>query len=266
MRKLLLSIVIAFVSCSLARAQFTDSSSGLLQLPTALMQDDGTFMITNNFLNRHSLPTSGWSYNTFAYGFDVTFWNRLEVGYVCTIFNGKKSGKESDRTMILFNQDRHFLGKFQILKEGEFGLGWIPALAVGISDPTTASSKNGYIDGSAGVEGTGNGYFNRMYVALSKTFPTQWGRVDAHVAYLYNRRTDYPLNGPGVAVTWRPVWLVDRGLLDEVQLIAEYDARTVNMGMIASVWDRRFELMLELQNFRWINFGARFKVKLNRDN
>ena len=116
------------------------------------------------------------------------------------------------------------------------------------------------------MEGTGNGYFNRMYVALSKTFPTQWGRVDAHVAYLYNRRTDYPLNGPGVAVTWRPVWLVDRGLLDEVQLIAEYDARTVNMGMIASVWDRRFELMLELQNFRWINFGARFKVKLNRDN
>ena len=146
MRKLLLSIVIAFVSCSLARAQFTDSSSGLLQLPTALMQDDGTFMITNNFLNRHSLPTSGWSYNTFAYGFDVTFWDRLEVGYVCTIFNGKKSGKESDRTMILFNQDRHFLGKFQILKEGEFGLGWIPALAVGISDPTTGSSRNGYID------------------------------------------------------------------------------------------------------------------------
>ncbi len=264
MRRLLLSVIVLILSGSLARAQFTDCSSGLLQMPSALMQEDGTFMITNNFLNRHSLPTSGWSYNTFSYGFNVTFWDRLEVGYVCTVFDGKKVGTGSDRTMIMFNQDRHFLGKFQFLKEGEFGLDWIPAFAVGVSDPTTGSSENGYVDGN--VEGTGNGYFNRMYAALSKTFNTSWGRIGAHLAYQYNRRRDYPLNGPCAAVTWEPVWLENCFVLDGMRLIAEYDSRTVNLGMIASIWNGRFEAMFELQNFRWINFGARFKVRLNKNN
>ena len=72
------------------RAQFVDSSSGLLQMPSAEMHADGVFSITNNYLNRHSLPTSGWSYDTFSYGFNLAFWDRFEVGYVLTIFDGRK--------------------------------------------------------------------------------------------------------------------------------------------------------------------------------
>ena len=56
-----------------AYAQFADCSTGLLQMPTAEMQEDGTFMITNNFLNKHSLASSGWNYNTFQYGVAITF-------------------------------------------------------------------------------------------------------------------------------------------------------------------------------------------------
>ena len=61
---------------------------------------------------------------------------------------------------------------------------------------------------------------------------------------------------------WRPVWFESLPVLDWVNIIAEYDARTVNAGFIASVWDNRFELMFEMQNMRWINFGARFKLRL----
>ena len=259
--KRIISVIVGIVAfASSARAQFTDSASGLLQMPTAEIEEEGTFMITNNYLNKHSLSTSGWGYDTFAYGFNIAFWNRLEVGYVCTIFDGKRKPNPTDRDKIMFNQDRHFTGKIKILNEGEFGLKWVPAFAVGISDPTTGSSGGGYAD--LNVEGSGNGYFNRVYAALSKNFGTRWGRVGVHLAYIYNRRTDYPINGPAVGVCWRPVWLESLPVLDWVNIIAEYDARTGNAGFIASVWDNRFELMFEMQNMRWINFGARFKLRL----
>ncbi|MDY6444776.1 MAG: hypothetical protein SPK76_07125, partial [Bacteroidales bacterium] len=78
--RLLLTIAILLFAPMTVRAQFADCSTGLLQMPTADMQDDGTFMITNNFLNKYSLPTSGWTYNTFQYGIYVSFWGRMEIG------------------------------------------------------------------------------------------------------------------------------------------------------------------------------------------
>lgn len=215
-------------------------------------------MITNNYLNKHSLPTSGWGYDTFAYGFNITFWSRLDVSYVCTIFDGKRRPNPTERDLIMFNQDRHFAARFQLLKEGEFGLKWMPSVVVGVSDPTTGSN-GGYAEMNVTA---GNGYFNRYYAAASKHFNTAWGEVGAHLAYQYNRRADYPLNGPCVGINWKPIWVRDLLILDNINLIAEYDARTFNMGFIASIWDNRFEAMFELQNMKWINFGLRFKVRM----
>ena len=52
--------LLACLSGWAARGQFADSSTGLLQMPTAEMQPDGTFMITNNYLNKHSLSSTAW--------------------------------------------------------------------------------------------------------------------------------------------------------------------------------------------------------------
>ena len=49
-------------------------------------------------------------------------------------------------------------------------------------------------------------------------------------------------------------------------MILEYDSRTVNMGFIASIWENRFEAMFELQNFQWISFGLRYKLRLKKAN
>ena len=96
MRKQIVFFLIALSLVSVpTHAQFVDCSTGLLQMPTAEMQQDGTFMITNNFLNKHSLPTSGWGYNTFQYGFAISMWGRIEMGYVCTIFNDHWKGSQS---------------------------------------------------------------------------------------------------------------------------------------------------------------------------
>ncbi len=259
-------MVITFViaSMSAVRGQFASCSTGLLQAPTAEMQQDGTFMITNNFLNKHSLPTSGWTYNTFQYGICVSFWERVEIGYVCTIFNGAWDPRpdKTEYWTIMRNQDRHFDGRVCLLKEGEFGQRWIPAVVVGTSDPLTGTGGD-YTD-IGNVEGLLNGYFNRNYIVLSKHFMTSWGLLGTHLGYQFNRRLDYPINGPCVGLNWQPVWLQRKGILDNLNLVAEYDSRTVNIGMIASIWQNRFEAMLELQNFRWINFGLRYKLRLKK--
>lgn len=244
--------------------QFADCSTGLLQAPSAEMQADGTFMITNNFLNRHSLSSSGWNYDTFQYGIYVSFWERIEIGYVCTIINGKwnPAPNKSERQRIIRNQDRHFVGRVCLLKEGEFGKSWMPALVIGISDPTTGSGGGEYISGD--VAGEGNGFFNRNYIVLSKHFTTSLGKIGAHMGYQFNHRTDYPINGPCAGLNWYPVWVQDKGPLDWISIIAEYDSRSINMGFITSIWDNRFEAMFELQNFQWVNFGIRYKLRLRK--
>ena len=231
MKRLCIAILFLLFLGGTALAQFTDSSTGLLQAPTADMQKSGTFMITNNYLNKNSLPASGWGYDTFAYGFSITFWDRLEVGYVCTIFDGIRKPNATYRDSLMFNQDRHFTARVQLAREGDFGVSWLPAVVVGVSDPTTGSSANGYID--ANVEGAGNGYFNRMYVAATRHFDTPYGIVGASLSYQYNQRSDYRINGPAAGISWEPVWVQNAWILDKLNVIAEYDSRTFNIGVIA---------------------------------
>lgn len=260
----LFAITLFLLTAVPVRAQFADCSTGLLQMPTAEMQEDGTFMITNNFLNKHSLPTSGWNYNTFQYGVGVSFWGRLEISYICTIMNGawdpRPEEEKSSRYRIMKNQDRHFSGRICLLREGDLGLAWIPSLVFGISDPTTGQGGTDYATGD--VTGTGNGYFNRNFIVFTKHFPTRFGKLGTHVGYQFNMRKDYAINAPCIGVNWQPVWLQNRGVMNKLDVIAEYDSRTVNLGMIASVWDNRFEAMFELQSFQWVNFGIRYKVRL----
>lgn len=262
--RFLLTIVTLLLITTTSRAQFCDSSSGLLQMPTAEMQDDGTFMITNNWLNKHALPTSGWGYSTFQYGIYVSFWGRMEIGYVCTIFNDHWKNKQSREGVWMINQDRHFTGRVMLIQENEFGWKWVPSLVVGASDPFTGSGGD-YIE-IEHTSGTGNGYFNRFFIVMTKHFDTPWGRIGAHAGYQKNRRLDYAINGPCAGVDWTPVWIQNKGILDNLKVILEYDCRTVNMGFIASIWENRFEAMFELQNFQWVNFGLRYKLRLKKAN
>ena len=235
--------------------QFWDDSSGLMQAPSADMNKDGTVMITNNYLNKHSLSTA-WGYNTFGYGINITFFSRVEIGYSCVIFDGKRAPNPSERDLITFNQDRHFIAKVLIAKGNEFGINWLPSIAVGVSDPIT--SVSGSYAGSD--TGAGNGFFNRYYAVATKHFDTKIGAVGAHLGYQYNKRADYPMNGPCAAIDWVPVWLDSPNF--SLKAIAEYDSRTFNIGFMASFWEDRLEAMVELMAMKWINAGIRYKFVL----
>ena len=60
------------------KAQMTYGVTGLLHMPSADMQRDGTLMIGGNFLDKHNLPSqSWWGHDTFNYFVNVTFLDRL---------------------------------------------------------------------------------------------------------------------------------------------------------------------------------------------
>ena len=259
MKKLLthtILVTLLLLSCASARAQFLDSTTGLLQMPTAVMNREGTFMVTTNYLNQHTLSPKRWNYNTIGYGFSLALWDRVEVAYVCVLMHGTYYYSDQPEPEHWKNQDRHFSAKVLLLREGDFGLKWMPAFAVGVCDPTTGSG-GGY---ETGVSTAGNGFFNRYYAVASKRFETNVGEVSAHVGYQFNRRTDIPMNAPCAGVNWKPVWIQTNWL--SLDLIAEYNSRTFNVGFIASLWDDHLEAMFELQALKWVSFGLRYKMRL----
>lgn len=256
-RHILLTALLLLAGAS-ARAQFLDSTTGLLQMPTAVMNPEGTFMITANYLNQHATPTR-WDYDTFGYGFDVALWNRVEIAYVCTLLYGRIKETIPDAGYDYFyyrNQDRHFSAKLLVLREGEFGKEWIPALAVGVVDPFTGGTLHDYLTPLQ----SDNKTFQRYYAVATKHFNTSFGEIGAHLGYQFNRHYYYPLHSPCAGVDWKPVWLQTNWL--SLDLVAEYDSRTFNIGFIASLWGDRFEAMFDLQALKWVSVGLRYKMFL----
>ena len=258
--KVLLVVLLLLPAFGTVRAQFLDGSSGLMLAPSADMNPSGTFMITNTWLNPNVLPPFPWGYYTFGYSFNITFWSRFEVAYILTLINGSKMANPPSSWWALHkNQDRHFLAKFQLLKENEFGWNWVPALAVGVSDPVTGAINGEYI-GSTDYIGEGNAYFNRFFITLSKHFDFGIGDVGVHAGYQYSFRSDRPIDGPCGGINWRPKWIQNDWI--KLNLIAEYDSRTFNAGLVTSIYKDHFDVMVVWENMQWFSIGARYKLVL----
>lgn len=237
--------------------QLTNGVTGLLHMPNAEMQRDGTFMIGGNYLDKHNLPDMArWDHNfTYNYFINITFFHFMEVSYVCTLFRALYNGTLPESYWGDFtNQDRHFALRFRLIKEGQFWK-YMPAVVAGVNDPTTQAQGDGYYYGSVGENG--NGYFNRWYIAMTKHFEFKGvGELGVHAAYLYNRRKTYLLNSPAFGVNFRP------SFHKNLNLIAEYDAKTINVGATYSLWADHFNLLFELQKGKCISAGFVYKVNL----
>ena len=251
-----LAIVAIFVGLitNKSYAQLTDGMTGLLHIPNAEIQKDATFMLGGNYLNKNNLPNDNWwGHNTYNYYLNITFFNRIEISYICTLVQGKPNGFWPEQTWGKFtNQDRHFAAKFQIIKEGEWWE-YMPAIAVGVSDPTTGSSGD-YLN--MVTSGNGNAYFFRWFISSSKHFNIPYGQLGIHATYLKNNRFDYPLNGLGWGINFRP------NIHKNLNLIVEHDTKTLNIGALYSLWADHFNVLFELQDCKYISAGLVYKVNL----
>lgn len=246
--KLVLAVCFFLCSHTVLMAQLTHGTTGLLNAPSAEMQDSKTVMLGGNFLNKEITPAT-WNYNTYNYYLNFTVFPFLEVAYTATMFKAKTIGVGNLTDPEKFcNQDRYFSARLRVLKEGQF---WkhMPSVVIGTSDPYTES-------GDGEVASTeGNGYFCRFYLAATKHFLLGKERLGIHVSYVYNRRIDRNLNGIAAGITFTP------SVLPNLRLIAEYDNIDYSVGASYLLSDQ-VHMQLMLQDMKYLTAGLCYKMHL----
>ena len=206
MRKLLLTTLFTILVIQI-KGQFTYGTTGLLNMPTAEMQKDKTFLFGGSYLEKHASP-GRWNYDTYNYYINITFFPWLEVGYTCTLHKSMPndpmygSGFWVPSTYGKFaNQDRNFSVRFRLWKEG-WWKPWTPQIVIGGNDVIGDSWNGGSITNPTYYKG--NGFYNRYYLAATKHFLFhQLGNLGIHATWVYNKRKDYQLNGLCVGANFR---------------------------------------------------------------
>lgn len=251
--KRILSFLFGIMLCLFVQAQFPYGTTGLLHMPTADMQRDKTVMVGGSYLSEGATP-GHWDYDTYNYYLNITLFPFMEVGYTCTMNKGKEGAYWPKSTWGKFtNQDRQFSGRLRVIKEGQF-LKYMPAIVLGGNDVLTRAWDNSD-KGFANPDEAGNGHWNRWYIAATKHVDF-YGDLGIHSAYLYNRRVDYKLNGIALGANWKPRFNIN------LNLMAEYDSRSVNCGLGYSFWKDNVNFIAELNDFKYFSAGVFFKIKL----
>ncbi len=292
MRKLLLITLLTLLTSSV-KGQFTYGTTGLLNMPTADMQKDKTFLFGGGYLEKHA-STGRWFYDTYNYYLNITVFPWMEFAYTCTLH--KAVPQESLWVPYTYgkfvNQDRNFHIRFRLWKEGWWKW-WTPQIVVGGND----ALNNSWAKGSRWkpISSAANGFNNRYYIAATKHFDfNNIGELGAHLTWVYNERKEYKLNGLSIGANFR-FKLKEDGIfwkkaINGLNLIAEaypadgqgvrntainngkdpknYDRGLhigkydINTGLCYSFWKDRINLYGELYGCKDFSAGLQFKVHL----
>ena len=270
MKRILLLVFWCSVSLW-ADAQALLGTTGLLHAPTADMQRDKTFLFGGNYLNTHPLSTHFRSSEvgyTFNYYINITIFPWLEVSYICTLVHADHGSTYfPEQSWGKFtNQDRAFSARLRLWKEG-WWKEWTPQIVLGLDDPT---SHEAYGGGAIKFDEDGmqNNHFTRYYLAATKHFSfTGVGTLGVHAAYVDYRACWFPhYRRPAAGVNFKFNLLPEDNLavkaLNGLDLMAEYDARTVNIGAHYQLWKDHINLIAELNDGKYFSGGIYFKIHL----
>jgi hypothetical protein len=198
MKRLLGNIILQLTSlCCIA--QPTAGTSGLLNSPSAIMPDDGTFTAGANFLPDILTPQPVFSYDTYNYYAGMAFLPFVELSFRMTLL--KVGGEEFN------NQDRSLAMRVKVLKEKKY----LPSIVIGGNDIYTTSQS-------------GNQYFKSIYITASKTFNLGESLARVSLGCLSDFSNDNLDYGPFGGLSFSPAFL------KSLSLIAEYDSRYLNAG------------------------------------
>ena len=217
-------------------AQYSMGVTGLLNIPTADMQRDGTVMLGGNYLPKEMLPTH-WDYNSGNYFVNATFFPWLELAYRCTLMKVEETGK--------WNQDRSVSIRLRPLKEGK----WWPAIVIGSNDVLTTNELNTFKDPGS------TRYFSSVFAVGTKHFLLgghDWGvTIGGHIPF----RSASTRKGVFGGVQYRPAFFRD------FSLMAEYDSDAVNVGASVRLFGH-LSAHLFCYDFKNVCGGLRYEVEL----
>lgn len=240
MRRILLPAFCLLCFACPIRSQYAQGVSGLLTIPSADMQADGTFWVGGNYLPVGMLPAS-FERNTGNYFVNLTILPFMEIGYRCTLQKFELSpGKYS------WQQDRSVSLRLRVLKEKK----QIPSLVVGSNDAFTTYELNPF------SKKDGNRLFSSIYSVVSKTLPLAGHRLGLTVGYYLPVRKETSINeGFFGGIKYTPAFC------NQMDVMADYNGKTISAG--ASVlFFRHVRLHLFTYGFEEISGGIRYEFVL----
>lgn len=175
-------------------------SAGQFNIPTADMQQSGTFRGGINYIPEEVAPVK---YNTGIYYIDFTFFSFFEVTFRETLLKsrnaeGKMRYKEQDRSMSF---------RARLLKESKY----IPAFVIGTTDP--------YSD-------QGNNYYASVYGVVTKGFELgNCGTLKASAGYVRKLNKAKQYNGGFGGIRFVPQ------AIKNMYVACEYDTKRFNAGI-----------------------------------
>ena len=243
--------LVAFVFSSVS-AQLYTGLSGLINIPSAEMNEEGTARIGGYFMNKHFIPDddgqsgfiyNGEKYHTADFYLSVTPFKWIEISYTFTLQKSLSKGYDEPK----YNQkDRYFSVKLNPLREGRYH----PAIAIGSNDFIGSPTKR------HGHGGSGAGYFCNYYVVATKHFKLTEHNIGINLAYRYCPNVySEKLEGVVGGITWLPKWVTN------LRAIAEYTGNEINIGADCLLWKHLF-LQVVLQEGKYFSGGLCFCVNL----
>lgn len=239
MQKIINLIIILTLCCITQRvnAQYWRGNTGLLTIPTADMQPDGTFMTGANYLPSDIVPFSVGFNNTMNYFLNITFFPFFEMGYNCTLL------QHADGTT---GQDRIISVRFRPLKESK----WLPAIVLGSGDILT-TNQNGNIFESTYE----NHYYDGYYAVATKHLNICNEQIGVSIGYNYISQ-DIPFkDGLFYGISYRP------SFCRKGELMVDYNTNIVSIGAAIKLFNH-LSINLFCYDFKAIVGGLRYEVKL----
>ncbi len=237
-RFLSVAIIIALSGyyCSDAKAQYLNGTTGLMTIPTADMQPDGTFMVGANYMPSEITPDY-WADDTANYFLNITFLPFLEVGYQCTL---KRLGNDT------INQDRAISVRFRALKEAK----WYPSIVLGSGDITT-TGQNGDITESV----SGNNYYSGIYGVATKHFNIAQEQIGVTLGYSYDIQDRSYNDGFFCGLSYCPSFYSD------CEFMADMKCEKVSIGAAVKLFDH-LSINAFCYDFKAFAGGLRYEIKL----
>lgn len=251
---LIIYIFFSLLGTKETKAQPYTGGSGLIHVPSADMDKEGTARIGVHFLNKEFTPEAfvyeGQKYHTMSHYLSITPFRWIEMSYTCTLMKSMKDkyGVDDPNAVGLYRKDRYFSLKLQPIREKPDK--WWPSVAVGFNDRFWSDK------GQKTASSIGNNFFANYYVAASKHFSIRRNMLGVHLAYRkWKREENAEWNGVAGGITFQPAFY------PELRFIAEYTGNDINVGVDCLLWRYVF-LQGSLQNGRYFSGGICLKINL----
>ena len=227
--KFLSKIVLLLLFPAVSLGQTLTGTTGLLTIPSAEMQSDGTFIVGANYLPKINQPT--WGYNTGNYYLNLTFLPFLEVAYKMTLIKTASTGRYTQ-------QDRGLNLRLQLLKEKVY----LPSVVVGMHDVYTSVSS-------------GNQFFGATYIVVTKHFNLKRTVLGVTSGYGTDLLRNNQFVGLFGGMSLKPAFY------KPLTFMAEYDCKGINLGGSLLLFDHLY-LFSMAQHLEYFAGGIAYRIYL----